>query len=299
MIAHMGPAGEEAFLHLLNCTMVQQNLPQVWNQQDTQPIPKPKDPSNPRPISLLSCLEKTAEKMVLKRLQFKIGPLHPSLYAYRDGVGTTECLMDVFSCINSKAAVVVFLDLEKAFELASPAAILHSLVQKGVKGDLLAWAKNYSLNRQARVKFQGEISTYKTLENGTPQGGILSPFLLNILMENFAQIQLPAGVDIFIFADDICVVGRGPNKLGNTQRTLTSIHNKCTELGVKININKTKAMTIKTPTPLNNLTLSNQPITWVDTFMYLGVYIDKHLKFQAQVKYLRERANTRDRKSVV
>ena len=57
--------------------------------------------------------------------------------------------MDVLSCINNKVAMVVFLDLEKAFELASPAAILSSLRQKGVKGDFLAWAKNCTLNREA------------------------------------------------------------------------------------------------------------------------------------------------------
>ena len=162
MISHMGPAGEQAFLHLVNCTMSQQTRPKAWNNQDTQPIPKPKDPNNPRPISLLSCLEKVAEKMVLKRLQFKTGPLHPNLYAYREGVGTTECIMDVLSCINNKAAIIVFLDLKKAFELASLAAFLDSLLQKRLKGDL-AWAKKYSLNRRARVKFQGE--QYILLQN--------------------------------------------------------------------------------------------------------------------------------------
>ncbi|KAK7046158.1 hypothetical protein SK128_024159, partial [Halocaridina rubra] len=83
------------------------------------------------------------------------GPLHPHLYAYRDNVGTTQCIMDGLSCINNKAAVVVFLDLEKAFELANPAAILSSLAKKGVKGHLLSWVSNHVRNREARVKFQG------------------------------------------------------------------------------------------------------------------------------------------------
>ena len=44
MINKMGEAGNTAFLMLLNTTYTKHNRPAVWNQQDTQPIPKPKDP---------------------------------------------------------------------------------------------------------------------------------------------------------------------------------------------------------------------------------------------------------------
>ena len=136
-----------------------------------------------------------AEKMVLDRLKYKVGPLHPHLYAYQEGVGTTECITNVLCCINNKSAVLVFLDYEKAFELASPAGALLSLARKGSKGHLQAWCKNYLTNRQARVRFQGVLSELKRLENGTPQGGILSPFLFNILMENIANLLLSRGTE--------------------------------------------------------------------------------------------------------
>ena len=226
MIKNLGQQGEEAFLHLHNQSMALQLRPLTWNQADIQPIPKPKDPSNPRPISLLNCLEKTAEKMVLNRLKHKIGPLHPHLYAYTEKVGTTECIADVLSYINGGSSIVIFLDLEKAFELANPAAILYSTVRKGVKGDLLSWVKNYSIARQARVKFQGELSSYKTFENGTPQGGILSRYLSNILMENLALLPLPSGVQIFIYADDVVIIAKGSNKLAQAQKAINQLLEK-------------------------------------------------------------------------
>ena len=179
-----------------------------------------------RPIALSSCIEKTAERMALTRLQFKVGPLHPRLYAYRDGVGVTECIVDFLTFVDGKAAAVAFLDYEKAFELASPAAILFSLVNRGVKGSLLAFNKYYLQNRQARVKFQGIVSSYKNLENGTLQGGIISPFLYNILMENIAKLELPQGVDLLIFADDVCVAARGRNKINNLHRAVKTYHGK-------------------------------------------------------------------------
>ena len=293
MLKNMGKAGENVCLHLINKTYIDRTRPQTWNCADIQPIPKPKEPGSFRPISLLSCVEKTAEKMVLNRLKHQLGPLHARLYAFQEKVGTTECIADFLSCINGKPAVVVFIDLEKAFELANPAAILASLAAKGIKGCLLNWVKNYCTNRSARVRFQGEVSSYKDLENGTPQGGILSPFLFNILMENIIKLILPNGVDLFSYADDFGLVSRGPNRFGNAQKALRIISSKCDTLGVKINSAKTKAMAIKSHTPQTTLSLFNQQIEWVPTFTYLGIILDQKLTFDPQIKYLKHRANTR------
>ena len=293
MISCLGQAGEHMVLELVNRTHLQRVRPESWNKQDTQPIPKPKDPENPRPIALVSCVEKTAEKMALKRLQFKLGPLHKNLYAYQEGVSTTECITDVLSYIDGKKAAVAFIDFEKAFELASPTVMLFSLVQRGIQGHLLAWAKGYLKNRKARVKFQGHISSYKDLENGTPQGGIISPLLFNILMENIARLTLPNNVDIFIYADDVCVVARGSHKITNLQKSLDIISKKSIELGLKINANKTKTMMIKSTRPEQPMKIDNNPIEWVESYMYLGVHIDSQLNFNQEIKYLRERAKTR------
>lgn len=97
--------------------------------------------------------------------------------------------------------MIVFLDLEKAFELASPLAIQETLIHKGVKGILLAWIADYFKNRSANVRFQGHLSQHMPLENGTPQGGVLSPALFNTLMSNILDIHLPEGCKIISYAD--------------------------------------------------------------------------------------------------
>ncbi|MEL6606397.1 MAG: endonuclease/exonuclease/phosphatase family protein [Cyanobacteria bacterium J06614_10] len=56
MIANLGEAGSLALLYLINFTHLKHTRPLKWNQQDTTPIPKPKDPEASRPIALLSCL---------------------------------------------------------------------------------------------------------------------------------------------------------------------------------------------------------------------------------------------------
>ena len=77
-----------------------------------------------------------------------MGELHTNLYAYIEGKSTTQCIMDILAPVNNKKATVLFLDLEKAFELANPSAILETLVEKGAKGKLLHWIKNNVLRRR-------------------------------------------------------------------------------------------------------------------------------------------------------
>ncbi|XP_076046411.1 uncharacterized protein LOC143028348 [Oratosquilla oratoria] len=170
MIAHAGSAGEAALLATVNESWMAGRLPPSWKEANIQPIPKPREPTKLRPISLLSCTAKTAERMVLARLQWRVGPLHPHIFGYTRGRSTADSILTLLNQVNHRPAIVVFLDLEKAFELASPHAILAALVRKGVMGRMLAWLRDYLQHRRARVKFQGLKSSFQRLENGTPQG---------------------------------------------------------------------------------------------------------------------------------
>ncbi|XP_068205410.1 uncharacterized protein [Palaemon carinicauda] len=119
MLKHMGDPAKQEYLKLINKTHVERVRPQLWRQQDTQPVLKPKEENAYRPIALISCTAKVAERMVLNRPKWKVGNLHQRLYAFREGVGTHECITDLMATINEEQALVIFLDLEKAFELAS------------------------------------------------------------------------------------------------------------------------------------------------------------------------------------
>ena len=186
MIRQSGEAGLSALTNLLNRSWDLGVLPASWKKAVISPIPKHADPGQVRPISLLSCLSKTCEKAVLRRLQFELGPLHPNIFAYRRKTGTAENISTILSLTDNTSAIVVFLDLEKAFELASADAILLSLVRRGVSGSLLRWLQDFLSQRQACTRFQGHMSQTISLENGTPQGSILSPTLFNVLIENLS-----------------------------------------------------------------------------------------------------------------
>lgn len=101
-------------------------------------MPKAEDPTNPRPVRFFSCINKTNEKLVRRRLAYKVGPLHPQLFAYTKGVRTAENWAGLLSTIDDHPSAEVFLDPEKAFELVNYMTILETLVLKGVQGRLLS-----------------------------------------------------------------------------------------------------------------------------------------------------------------
>ncbi|KAK3889194.1 hypothetical protein Pcinc_006765 [Petrolisthes cinctipes] len=269
-------------------------LPPAWKEADIQPIPKPREPSKLRPISLLSCLAKTAEKMVLARLQWYIGPSHPHIFGYNRGVSTADSILALMTHINHRPTVAVFIDLKKAFELASPHAILDALVKKGVLGRMLAWLRDFLQHRRGRVRFQGHKSSFQEMENGTPQGSILSPLLFNLLMEQLVALPFHTSTVLLSYADDLTLmVTRRGNKLRKTQQALDLISEKCQDLGLKISAEKTRAMMLKVADPAWQLRVQGIDLAWTNSYQYLGVWVDKRLSFTAHAAYLRERTQAR------
>ncbi|KAG0728303.1 putative RNA-directed DNA polymerase from transposon X-element [Chionoecetes opilio] len=269
MIINAGSDGHSALLTLFNASWEACKLPSKWKEATIVPIPKPKNPGAMRPISLLSCVGKTMERIVLNRLTWAVGPLHQDLFAYRRGMGTTECLSTLLCAASSGGTTVAFFDLEKAFELANCRVILSLLVRKGVCGRLLIWLKDFLSGRAARVAFQGETSQLHQHENGTPQGSILSPFLFNILMEELISLPLPPGTKLLCYADDLALTG--PAHAQRAQNLLTDITTKCRELGLKLNVAKSKAMAFGCDAPRAPLYILDTPLSWVTSHQYLGI----------------------------
>ncbi|XP_076047611.1 uncharacterized protein LOC143029087 [Oratosquilla oratoria] len=202
MLAHLRPAGDEAFLRVINASSRTGRLPTAWKTATIVPIPRPKEPGAYRPISLVSRMGKTAERMVLNRLLWKLDPLHGHIYAYRKGTGTAHSIATLLAAVSSEPSIAIFLDLEKASELA-PLAIQDTLACKGVRGRLLTWIDDYLSRRSGRVRFQGHMSEPTVLENATPQGGVLSPTLFNVLISNVLKLPLPHECKIISYADDL------------------------------------------------------------------------------------------------
>ena len=299
MLQYGGPSSDAAFLSLMNQSWREGRMPHSWKEGDIVVVEKPGTPNcepKLRPLTLLKCPGKTAELMVLPRLQWQIGQLHHNIFGFVQGKSTTDCIMTFLALIDNRESIAVYLDLEKAFELANPAAILEALVNKGVRGHMLSWIEDYLHGRRSRVKFQGTTSNYREIQNGTPQGGPLSPTLFNLLVEVLVSLLLPRGAHLISYADDlVLVVTRVANKHMIAQKALNQIAKKCEDLGLKISAVKSKAMHLfpGKGAQYRRLTIQGTHLEWVKTHLYLGIWIDQRLTFKTEVEYLKDRTNAR------
>lgn len=75
-------------------------------------------------------------------------------------------------------------------ELASPSTITDILEKRNASGCLLQWTHDYPTDRTAKVRYQEHVPNFRTFENGTPLVGVLSPALLNVLMEVLIGLTL-------------------------------------------------------------------------------------------------------------
>ena len=148
------------------------------------------NPSNYRPISVLSVFSKIFEKLMYKCLyQFldAFEVLYPLQFGFRENHSTTHALLCLIESIkhfvdNGKYGCGVFLDLQKAFDTVNHDILLQKLEHHDVRGNTLNWFQSYLTGRAQYVTVNGHVSGSLPVLCGMPQGSVLGLLLLYMLM---------------------------------------------------------------------------------------------------------------------
>ncbi len=77
--------------------------------------------------------------------------------------------------INKETIIAVFFDVEKAYDMLWKEGLLIKLDQIGIGGRIYNWIKEFLIERNIKVKVGDYISREGSIENGTPQGSVISP----------------------------------------------------------------------------------------------------------------------------
>ena len=75
-----------------------------------------------------------------------------------------------FDCNQPYDIRGTFLDISKAFDKVWNKGLILKLKSYGVDGSLLKLMENYLTGRQQRVVLNGQISSWKNIVAGVPQG---------------------------------------------------------------------------------------------------------------------------------
>ena len=214
-------SGQRMLLRLYNLIWEKGHIPKVWKHAIVIPIPKggkdPHEASSYRPIALTSTMCKVMERLVANRLTWyleKHNILTNAQTGFRRNRSTTDQIIRLQDTINRSlrnhsSTLGVFLDFEKVFDMMWRSGLLIKLKSYGINGHMFDWIRDFLTDRTIQVRVGIELSRTHVIENGTPQGAMISPILF-ICMVN----DIPDGlqeVDTSLFADDSAIYKSGRN----------------------------------------------------------------------------------------
>ena len=68
---------------------------------------------------------------------------------------------------------VVYLDFQKVFDKVPQQRLILKLKAHGIGNDVINWIEEWLTHRRQRVIIDGEISNWKSVLSGVPQGSVL------------------------------------------------------------------------------------------------------------------------------
>ena len=109
-------------------------------------------------------------------------------YGFRAGVSTETALHQFvrhieLSLAKKKTALGIFLNIVGAFDNITDSGIADVLRELGVSSFLVHWIENLLGHHTVQVELNGE-KIKREVVKGNPQGGILSPFLWNCVLNS-------------------------------------------------------------------------------------------------------------------
>lgn len=197
---------------------------------------------NYRPIALASILSKVMERILLDRVSGYISSLD-NQFGFKPNHGTDMCiyaLKEIVNLYKSKNSTILmcFIDASKAFDRVNHKQLFIKLKQRGVPGYIVRVLAYWYAHQQMHIKWGGSISAPFRVSNGVRQGGILSPVLFNLYMDELSRRLNGCNtgcmiggklVNHLMYADDL--VTFSPSSVG--QQELLNI---CSDYGVEFDI---------------------------------------------------------------
>jgi len=185
-------------------------------------------------------------------------------YGYRPGRSAKDAILKVKEYAERGYRYAVTLDLSKYFDTLNHDLLLN-ILRRSIRDErVIQWIKRY-LKRGVM-----ENGVVVETEEGSPQGGNLSPLLANIYLNEFDQEFQKRGVPVVRYADDIVLLARSERAAKRLLETST----KYLEGKLKLTVNRDKSRVVSVFAIRN---LNFLALHWEGTERaYLSAFIQSH-----------------------
>jgi len=162
---------------------------------------------------------------------------HPSSYGYRPNHSQHQAVAKAERFMNKYGLeYVVDMDLSKCFDTLD-----HEIMLKAVS-EHISDGRVLDLIRKFLKSGVMHSNNFSKTEIGSPQGGVCSPLLSNIYLNQFDQKMMSKGIRIVRFADDILIFAKDKKTAGDYRAYATKVLEE--EMKLKVNQEKTKLTSV-------------------------------------------------------
>jgi len=202
-----------------------------------------------RGITISPVISKVFEHCILNRYNEFFGT-SDNQFGFKRGLGcshatnTVRCVVD--RLVKGGSTVnLCSLDLSKAFDRMNHHALFIKLIKRQFPLELLCLLEKWFSSCFTCVKWYGIKSTFYVVNIGVRQGGVLSPLLFAIylddIVKNICSSEYGSFLSIVLYADDIMLLSPS---LFMLQKLLNICENELVYLDMSINVKKSCCMRI-------------------------------------------------------
>ena len=200
-------------------------------------IPKVGKPEEHRTLGIPTIYDRVCQQALLNRLEPIFEPVFDDAsFGYRRGRSTKDALRKVWKEIEGGGEWLVDADLKDFFGSVDHQKLLTLVGQRVADGRVLNL-----IEAMLKAGSYGDGRLFPT-ERGTPQGGVASPLLSNILLTPFDREMRRRGYQLTRYADDWVVTCASA---AEARAALETARRILEALGVQINPRKTRIVHVK------------------------------------------------------
>ena len=195
---------------VFNLSLKEGVVPFEWKEANIIPLFKKgsrNKSENYRPVSLTSVICKLLERLIKDHMVdflVKHKLLNSSQHGFlkaRSCLTNMLCFLEeITKWIDMGSPVdIIYLDFQKAFDKVPHQRLLLKLKAHGIGDSITDWIEQWLTDRRQRVVVDGEVSNWKSVLSGVPQGSVLGPILFLIYINDLDESITS---NVLKFADD-------------------------------------------------------------------------------------------------